>query len=274
MMQVQRRSSVNKIFGKYWAVFRTQMINQFAYPLDLISRSFMIVLFMWIFTQLWRTTYNAQGTSAIAGLSLQETIWYLMLAETIVLGRPMIATPISETVKDGSIAYLLGKPYHFLVYQYFHGLGNSLLQILANLILGSAVVWLLVGPPPPLSSFYLVLIAIFLAWTIDFCMYAVIGLMSFVTEDISAFLWIHSKFVLILGGVLIPLDFFPDWLQKFAKALPFAYSVYGPARLFIEPSFAQFTTLALFQLGWILVLGIILWLFYRRATGLLAINGG
>ena len=42
--------------AKYFAILRTQLINAFAYPADLFSRSFMIVIFMWVFFQLWRVT--------------------------------------------------------------------------------------------------------------------------------------------------------------------------------------------------------------------------
>jgi len=34
---------------KYWAIFKTQLINSFAYPGDLLSRSVTIIIFMWVF---------------------------------------------------------------------------------------------------------------------------------------------------------------------------------------------------------------------------------
>lgn len=45
--------------AKYFAITRTQIINSMTYPLDLATRSIMIVLFMVIFAQLWNATYRA-----------------------------------------------------------------------------------------------------------------------------------------------------------------------------------------------------------------------
>ncbi len=261
-------------FQKYWAIFKTQLTNNFAYPADLLSRSITIVLFMWVFVQLWRTTYSAVGQEVIAGLSLRETLWYLMLAETIVLSRPRLSGAIAEAVKDGSIAYLLNKPYNFLFYQASVGLGNSAIQTVFNALAGGTIVWLMVGPPPDPRGWPLVPAAMLAAWCIDFCISAVIGLTAFVTEDVTAFEWIYQKVMFILGGLLIPLDFYPDWLQSISFFLPFAYTVYGPARLFVQPELARFAALFTGQLIWLTILGLLLYFIYRRGVAWLSINGG
>lgn len=265
-----------KPFDKYWAIFRTQISNRFTYGGDLVSQSLTIMMFMWVFLQLWRTTYSAAGDSQglIAGLSLRDTLWYLMMAETITMGRPRIARSISETVKDGSIAYLLNKPYNFLVYQLSVSLGDFIPNVIFNLVAAGGLVWLMVGPPPAPQGFPLVLVAIFLGWLIDFCFSVMIGLSAFVAEDVTAFEWIYSKFILLLGGVLIPLDFFPGWLRSITQALPFAYAIYGPARLSVDPTLARFGALVLGQLAWLAVLGTIVFLLFRRSVKWLNINGG
>ena len=113
-----------------------------------------------------------------------------------------------------------------------------------------------------------------LAWLLDFCVSAMIGLAAFVAEEVYAFEWIYQKLLFILGGLLIPLDFYPAWLQTIAKATPFAYTVYGPARLFVEPTLLRFGTVLLGQLAWLAVLMGVLALFYRQGVARLAINGG
>ncbi len=261
-------------FQKYWAIFKTQLLNSLAYPGDLASRSLTIVMFMWVFIQLWRATYRATGQEVIAGLTLRETLWYLMLAETIVLSKPRLSSTIAEAVKDGSVAYLLNKPYNFLLYQLSIGLGDSVMSLVFNALAGGLIVWLMAGPPPDPQGWPLVLIAVTAAWLIDFCIVAMIGLAAFVTEDINAFEWIYQKIVFILGGLLIPLDFFPAWLRTIALSMPFAYTLYGPARLFVEPDLARFVTLLLMQGFWLAVLGLLLTLLYRRGVTWLTINGG
>jgi ABC-2 type transport system permease protein len=265
---------VLKSIAKYWYIFVIQLINSLAYPGELVGRSLMIIPFMWIFAQLWRVTFDAAGTGAINGLTLRDTLWYLMLAETIELSRPRLGNTISEAVKDGSIAYVLNKPYDFLLYQLSTSLGETVFRAVMNALFGSLVVWLLIGPPPHLLGFLVVIPAILGSWILHFCISVIIGLAAFVIEDVSAFQWILQKFAFIFGGLLIPLDFYPSWLQTIAKALPFSSMVYGPARLFVSPSVEALAGTLGMQLAWIAVLGLVTSLAYRRGVAFLTVNGG
>jgi ABC-2 type transport system permease protein len=262
--------------SKYWAIFKTQLLNRLAYPADLLGHGLTIVIYLWVFIFLWRTTYRAMGASegSIAGLTLNQTIWYLMLAETLMLSKPRLSRLISTAVKDGSVAYMLNKPYNFLLYHFSMGLGDSLTNMIFNLLAGGALVWLMQSPPPPAWGWPLVLLTMILAWMIDFCFAAIIGLAAFVAEEVNAFDWIYQKLLFILGGMLIPLDFFPDWLRSISQASPFAYMIFGPARLFVDPSLERFAALFTGQIIWLGVLGAIVTVSYRRGMRFLAINGG
>lgn len=261
-------------FAKYWAIFRTQLQNSAAYPLDLAARSLSIVLFMWVFFNLWRATFAAQGATVVGGLSLRETLWYLMLAETVVLSRPRLAQTIATSVKDGSIAYLLSKPYSFVLYQAAVSLGDSVVRMLFNALAGGAVVWLAVGPPPDPRGWPLVLIAVAGGWLIDFCVAALLGLTAFFSEEVAAFEWIYNKLLFLLGGLFMPIDFFPQWLQAIARATPFAAAIYGPAKLFVAPDLASFAALLATQLIWLTALGALVALAYQRGMAYFSINGG
>lgn len=259
---------------KYLAIFRTQLINSLAYPGEMVARSLMIVMFMWIFFQLWRVTFAANGSETINGLSLKDTIWYLMLTETIELARPRPSRAIAESVRDGSIAYVLSKPYNFLLYQLSFGLGDSVFRMGLNAVLGGAIAWTLVGPPPDPRGWPMALLAVCGAWLLHFCMMAIIGLAAFITEEVAPFEWIYQKLVFILGGTLIPLDFYPQWLQNISRSLPFAYTTYGPARMFIAPDMEIFLAVLSGQVLWLVVLTSLLAGFFALGMRRLAINGG
>jgi ABC-2 type transport system permease protein len=259
---------------KYWFIFEIQLTNSLAYPAELLGRSLVILPFMWIFYQLWRVTFMAAGTDEINGLTLHSTLWYLMLAETIELSRPRLGNTISEAVKDGSIAYILSKPYDFLLYQFSATMGETIFRAGMNALLGGAMVWLLVGAPPDTLGVLVVLPALLGAWTLNFCISALIGLSAFWVEDISAFVWIYQKLAFVLGGLLIPLDFYPGWLQSIARSLPFAAMTYGPARLFVDPVPEMFFSTLLMQVVWITVFAGALAFVYRKSVTALTVNGG
>jgi len=263
-----------KSFTKYLAIFNTQLVNSLAYPAELVWRSLAILLFMLVFTSLWRATYNSSGDPILAGLTLKDVIWYLMMAETIELARPRFSRTIAESVRDGSIAYLLNKPYDFILYQMAVNGGDTVFRVLLNAALGGALVWGLVGAPPGLPGWLMALVALFGAWMINFCLTALIGLSAFIVEDVAPFEWIYQMLIFVLGGMLIPIDFYPAWLQGIARALPFSSMMYAPARLFIDPDMSTLIQLLGNQLIWVLILGGLLSLFYRLGTRRLAINGG
>src|ERR1044071_2062685 len=164
-----------KRVAKYWFIFQITLLNSLAYPAELFARSLLMLPFMWIFYQLWKVTFAASGTSTINGMTLTTTLWYLMLAETIELSRPQLARTISENVKDGSIAYLLNKPYSFLFYQFSSSMGETVFRAIMNAVLGSIIIGWLVGSPPSLLGWFFAIIAVLGAWILNFCMTCLIG---------------------------------------------------------------------------------------------------
>lgn len=259
---------------KYWHLMIVQLINTLAYPGELLWRSLTIFLFMLVFASLWTATYRAAGVESLGGLSLREMLWYLMLAETIELSKPRLINAISSQVKDGSIAYILNKPYNFLLYHLSVSLGDSAIRAVLNTFFGGAIVWVMMGSPPGVTGWLMALVGIFGAWLLHFCINAMIGLAAFVTEEVAPFEWIYQKFVFILGGLFIPIDLYPDWLQAIARSLPFSYMLYEPARLFVSPDPQRLVNMLAGQALWLLILGGLLALFFQRGVRRLAVNGG
>jgi ABC-2 type transport system permease protein len=259
---------------KYLAIFKINLLNALAYPAEIATRSGMILIFMLVFYQLWSVTFAAAGSSVLNGLTLRDTIWYLLLSETLELGRPRLARIISQQVKDGSIAYILNKPYDFLLYQLACGLGDSLPRMGILFVLGGGLVWIIAGTPPALINWPFALVALVGAWLLHFCVNALIGLAAFVAEEVAPFEWIYQKMVFVLGGMLIPLDFYPAWLQTLAKSLPFAYMMYGPSRLFVRMEMGLFVQIIAGQILWLSILGGLLAVVFARGIRRLALNGG
>lgn len=259
---------------KYFSILSMQIINSLAYPGDFVGRSVSIATFIFVFAGLWGTTYALAGTDTINGLTVHNMIWYFMMAETLELGRPRINRTISEQVKNGEVAYILNKPYNFILYHFSAGLGDGIVRMTLNLLVGSAVAWILAGAPPPLLGWLMAFVTLIGAWILHFCFMALIGLAAFVVEETNSFELIYQKFVFILGGFLIPLDMFPTWLQKLAYALPFPYMMYAPARLFVKPDMDLFWQMLTGQILWVIVFIALLSFVYQRSERFLTINGG
>ncbi|MFQ5401610.1 MAG: ABC transporter permease [Anaerolineae bacterium] len=260
---------------KYGAVTLTNFQNQLAYVWDAASRAVFILFIMFIFVQLWTAVYQTQGVTDIAGLTLANTIWYFLVAEMMELGKPRHDVRISEEVKDGSVAYTLVRPYNYLAYHFFNGFGEGVIRMGLVFLLGAPVALYYAGLPTiQMRHLPAVLLIILLAVILDFLIFSIIGLLAFVVEDVFSFRIIYQKLVFILGGLMLPVDFLPEWLQAIARVLPFQLTTYAPAKLFVAFTTEQFADLLLRQIIWIGIVGFILFRQYRWATNRLAINGG
>ena len=261
--------------AKYSAIAQINLQNNLAYAGELANRSLFMVLILYVFVQLWRATYSAVGAATIAGLALADTLWYLVMTETIELSRARFANQMSDEVKDGSIAYTLGRPYSYLLYHWSYGLGDTLLRLAINFTAGTLLVTALVGPVP-LNLVYALpaLVTIMLAMALNFCFQGLIGLCAFFTEDVQSLQIIYQKFLFILGGMLIPLDFFPGWLKDVSLILPFNYLMYAPARLFVQFDWTRWVNVVTMQMVWLGVFGLALWALFRVGLRHVSVNGG
>ena len=261
--------------AKYGAITVTNLQNQLAYVWDALNRALFIIIIMFIFVQLWSAVYESQGTAEIAGLTLANTIWYFLIAEVMELGKIRHDEKITAEVKDGSVAYTLTRPYNYLAYHFFNGLGETVVKMTLIFLLGLPIVVHYAGWPTITAAHLLpVLLVAIMAIMIDFFVFSIIGLLAFVTEDTFSFRLIYQKLVFILGGLMIPLDFLPAWLQPLARVLPFNLTTYAPAKLFVAFTWSQFRQIVVLQVFWLLIIGAILAWQYRWATRRLAINGG
>jgi ABC-2 type transport system permease protein len=101
-----------------------------------------------------------------------------------------------------------------------------------------------------------------------------IGLLAFWTEDTNAFAFLFSRLVLVLGGVLIPIEIFPQPLRGIAQALPFSAILYGPARTLVHFQLDRFGWLLLQQVITVAVGSLFLLAVYSVAIRRVNINGG
>lgn len=261
---------------KYRAITRINMQNSLAYIWDAFSQTFFVALFVYVLGQLWTATFAAQDATLIAGLTLNQTIWYFVWAELVQLSKINPVGTIQEEVKDGSLAYTLGRPYNYVLYHFFRGLGGVAVRMTTILLVGSLVAYAQAGT---LSSFRfetfpLVLFVTFLAFILDYCIAAMIGLLAFFFEDVMSFRLIYHKILFVIGGLFIPIDFLPGGIQGVVRVLPFNLVLYGPAKLFVDWDGAQFVQVVALQIVWIAILGSCLALLYKYGTQRVSINGG
>ncbi len=260
---------------RYGFVMRTAARQQWVYRAELAMRAVQMVLFMGVFMALWTTAFAVSGRAELSGYSLAEVVWYLAMTETITLSSSRVFVEISEAVKAGDLAYTLARPLSYPFYQVANSLGNSAPRFLLNLLTGAVVVGLgtgqFAGDLPGLLAF---LGTAALALLLDALIAVLIGLLAFWIEEVMPVFWIYQKLLFTVGGLFLPLEMFPDWLQRAVKWLPFQFVAYVPARAFVafEPEFVLRGAAG--QMAYVVALAALVMLVWRRARRRLVVHGG
>lgn len=260
---------------KYFEVMKITLVSNLVYFWSFVLRNGFFLVIMFVYLMLWRNIYAAKG-STIAGFSIGAMIWYMVVTEIITLSRPNVHAEIAKDVKQGSIAYLLNKPYHYVLYNLALFLGEFGLRFVVNGLVGIGIGLAFVGA---LSGFNLahlpwIVLSILAGCLLNFAIFTNLALTAFWIEENQAFFWIYSKLVFTLGGMLMPLELFPGWLQAISRHLPFAYVTYVPGKLAVDFSWSAFLTHFPVQLGYIGLFMCTAFILYGKGAKQLNVNGG
>lgn len=268
-------STIMSAFRKYWAIGWISAKSNLAYVSEVGSRMFFLAVILYIFMSVWKATFANAGATRFEGYSLSEIIWYLAFAECIMMSAPRVTPYIDEDVRTGTIAVQLVRPLSYPLYRLASNLGEQTVRFAVTAVAAFSIAFLIGGAPGNFAFGLLLASAVLpFAFVLDFLGYLLVGLGAFWFEDTSGLALIYSRLTMIAGGMLLPLELFPESFRVVLKNLPFAYIVNGPARLFVHPDVATLWVVLANQLVWIAVLGLAVTLVYRRALARIALNGG
>lgn len=260
---------------KYTWIGITSARSNLAYFGEVAARVLFLSVILYIFLRLWQVTYSQTGSAQLGGFTLAQMMWYLAMTESITLSVPRVNTQIDEDVRTGALAVQLLRPMYYPLYRLWTTMGERVVRFGLNATVAIAIVWFFVGPIPfTAEGLALFALSLPMAFILDFLAQFLVGVAAFWLEDTSGIYLIYSRMLMVLGGMLIPLELFPDSLQPILRAIPFSSMVYGPARLFVQPTMAFFTDVMLRQGITILILSLIVVLVYRVAVRRINANGG
>jgi ABC-2 type transport system permease protein len=267
-------SRVEGALRKYCWIGLLSAKSNLAYWPEVVSRLLFLVVILYSFLRLWQMTYAQLGASELGGMTIAQMLWYLTITEAIAMSGPRVSQLVDEDVRTGAIAVQLLKPFSYPLYRLSTNIGERLVRFAINLLCGASVALIFVGP---LTIDWFILpvsfVTILFAFAIDFLAQFCIGLGAFWLEDTSGLLLIYSRLTMILGGLLMPLELFPEALQRIAHALPF-WTVYGVAKIFVKGQMLPALYLVAAQLLTICSLMLVATFIYSFAMRRVASHGG
>jgi ABC-2 type transport system permease protein len=244
------------------------------YRMEVFTNVGSLLVRLYLMKMVWTALY-AQNT-APAGVPLHAIITYTTIALLMSLVLEIDGTRlIRDRVREGSIATDLMKPINLPLYFFSDGFGQTLLHamlIVPALALALFIVHIDVPSPPVLIAFAF---SFALGYIVNFLMNFLMNTIAFWTLETFAIQLIVRWVSDILGGQIVPLIFFPGFLQKIVLALPFA-AVYSTPLLIYVGTIPPSSYLAAFatQLAWGGGFAIIATFVWRGALKRVVVQGG
>jgi ABC-2 type transport system permease protein len=220
---------------------------------------------------LWRVAVDANGGD-LSGYTALALTWYVITSEAAIVSvNARHIEEIGIDIAEGTVAVELLRPASVLGVRVAAQVGRGIPRVAALWCAGAMLATIVSGGPPEPATVVLVAPSLVLAITANLLAQHTVAAIAFWIRDAGSVWFLYMKAVFILGGMIIPLELLPEWVERVAMLLPFAAMAYAPARLaagFVEPE------LLLVQVLWIGVLAVGAVAAFRAGERRLQVVGG
>jgi ABC-2 type transport system permease protein len=254
---------------KYVSAAAIAARQDFAARGELLGRAAFYGVILLIFSRLWHVAGGGGASSEAAML------WYLAITEWVILSTPPIQNDFERDVRDGDIAYQLGRPASYVGMRLADGAGRTLARMTALGALGFPFTWWLAGslPPDPVGVPAALALAV-VAMAVSLLFQAAIGSTAVWLQDVQPLYWIWQKLLFVFGGLILPLDVYPAWLRAIGEWTPFPALLYGPGKAALHFDGAAASRTAALLVVWGAAAALLLRFVHRRGLRVLDVNGG
>jgi ABC-2 type transport system permease protein len=259
----------------YTGIATRSMQNTLAYRLSYIvnfASSFVLLIAMYA---LWSAIYA--GREELAGMSWTQMKTYLIIS---FISNSLLSyyseSRISGKILDGSVSADLLKPLDFQKARLAETLGSTVIEGGLTVIITLIVVISASGIlKPDFIHSLLFILSILASLMVKFGIVYMAGLLCFWSTGSLGIVWARMAVTSLFSGALVPLSFFPGWLEKLALVLPFQGIVHTPAAIYLEEvgAWGALGLLAI-QCAWVCVLWLCGKLMWSWAVRQITIHGG
>ncbi|MBP1931042.1 ABC transporter permease [Ammoniphilus resinae] len=248
-----------------------------AYRFDAWTRLFSNVIFLFMWGFIWFALYSGKGD--VEGVSFESMLSYIVVSQMLqgVHGAGTPLWEIQERVRTGDIAMEMMRPYDYPTRSLFSDFGNIAFHFLTAVLPLYVVLFALfdLQIPTSMSQWILFLLSAVLGYLIRYSVELTFGLLTFWLMETGGVEDIFYFSISLFSGSVIPLWFFPDWLETLAYFLPFQGIFFVPNSIFVGQLTGQALIEAMLMQGiWLVVSYVILRWVWSRAALKIVVQGG
>lgn len=248
------------IINIYWQRTLTYRSVIIAYRVGEMAEVLILIL-------MWSSIYDKQDV--IKGFTLPEMITYVLIGNLFsVITRNFLTNVVAHDIKEGRLSAFLLQPISYFYFILSRELGRLsvaffmsvssqvviILFFLNKFILNSDIIYISV-----------ILLMVILAFITEILISYLIGLIAFWADEVDGIYATVDRLRKFFSGGYFPLNFLPPVFVTASFSLPFAYSFFVPAQLYLKKIDISAGIRGLFiQLIWIALLYGIIRILWKR----------
>lgn len=231
------------------------------------------MFFVFIFIELWRAIFRENLASM--PFTLLDVSWYCAFTQMFLFMSSRLFLTIEDDVRSGNIAYFLNKPMPYVWMRLCEGIGGMSANVLAYGSIGIFVTYLWIGQwPANAPALPLVLVTLWFGSILHLIFQVATGLTALWLHDAEAVYRLYQKFLIVCGGLYVPISIYPDWAQDIIAYTPFGLFMAAPAQLIFDTPYMPVHHLIIGQITWIIAALGLAYAVYALALRKVEVNGG
>jgi viologen exporter family transport system permease protein len=222
----------------YAAVTRVAFRRQLAYRTANLAGLATNAFFGLLRASLFIALFTSSEQSTIGGYDLQAAVTYTWVTQAMIMVISLWGWwDIETTIRSGDVVTDLARPFSYLGYWLARDYGRAayfaLFRGVPGLIFGQLT--FAGGLRWPSTPFEIALLgtSLILAVAISFAWRFLLNVSAFWTTDARGLGGIAGAIMMFLGGFILPIHLFPDWIQPLLLSLPFAAIIQVPSDIFV-----------------------------------------
>lgn len=262
-------ASLRKQLRQASVIIRFAWVRQLNFRMTILTYRVGEILEIIVLVAMWTSIYASSAGGAIKGFTLPEMITYVLIGNLfMMLTRNYIPQYVARDINDGRLSVALVKPMHYIKYVFINEFGRAglttILSFVTQLIVIAFFLDKIIINSDPLYLL-LIIVMLMLALIIEMIIGFMIGMVAFWTEEADSTLSVMDRVKRFFSGGYFPLSLLPIGVATVASFLPFAYSFYVPAQLYLKKMTLTEGLIGLaVQVGWIVALSLMLSIIWKR----------
>lgn len=222
--------------SKFWGIvkinYKCLIQYKWTFGMSVLAQPFVMIVNYLVFYGI----YSYSGRGELKGYDMEQMVWFYtanLLVNSFVWNSTV--GEMSYKIRSGELSNDLLRPMSVFTYGLANMLASRMIAVMMDFLPGMVVYSLILPPsfltPASMLRFFVLMIPTFF---LNYLLSFLVGLCAMVVKNDTSLQAISGVLVAFAGGSLIPMEFYPKWLNLLMDFLPYKYIYYYPIQIFLN----------------------------------------